>query len=68
MPDTPADRVVFDELHVTLLIPRDLSDTAVERARRVVNGRPFVGRVRRAIADVLTRSPSLAPVAVVVTR
>ncbi|WP_143394001.1 hypothetical protein [Fimbriiglobus ruber] len=68
MPDTPADRVVFDELHVTLLVPRDLSDIAVERASRVIDGRRFVGRVRRAIAAVLTRSPSLATVTVVVTR
>ncbi|OWK42246.1 hypothetical protein FRUB_04324 [Fimbriiglobus ruber] len=30
MPDTPVDRVGFDELHVTLLVPRDLSATAVE--------------------------------------
>ncbi|OWK35242.1 hypothetical protein [Fimbriiglobus ruber] len=68
MPDTPADRVVFDELHVTLLVHRALSDTAVERAHRVIGGRRFVAQVRRAVAAVLSQHLPRGRVTVVVTR
>ena len=68
MPDTPADRVVFDELHVTLLVPPDLSDPDVERARRVIGGRRFVDQVRRAVAAVLKQHLPRGRVTVVVTR
>ncbi|OWK35769.1 hypothetical protein [Fimbriiglobus ruber] len=68
MPDTPADRVVFDELHVTLLVPRDLSDSAIEQASRVIGSRRFVAQVRQAIAAVLSRRLPRGSVTVVVTR
>ena len=68
MPDAPDDRVVFDEIHVTFLVPRDLPRAAVTRARRVLDGKVFLARMRRSVATALRRHAALAPVTVVVSR
>ncbi|OWK39985.1 hypothetical protein [Fimbriiglobus ruber] len=68
MPPSSPDRVVFDELHVTLLVPRTLPIAAAKRVRQVVDGRPFVARLRRAIVTVVARHTALRAVTVTVAR
>ena len=68
MPEPPDDRVVFDEVLVTFLVPRGLSATDATRVHRALHRPTFLNRVRRSVVTVLSRPPVLASVTVVVSR
>jgi hypothetical protein len=61
------DRVLLDEFHLTLTVPRATPDPAREAARRAANGRRFRAELRRAVRAALARYPALARVRAALT-
>jgi hypothetical protein len=59
--------VLFDEVHLVLLVPTDLDDTAGEAIRRILDSRPFRTDLRRAIRQVFHQYPDLAMVRLRIT-
>lgn len=60
--------VEIDEIHLTIRIPADLSDTAVVAVRRTLARDEFMGRLRRAIRLVIRTSPDLHACRLIVSR
>jgi hypothetical protein len=54
--------VLFDELHLTILVPTQLKDAACVAIRRILDSRPFRTDLRRAVRQLLRRYPDLAVV------
>ena len=60
--------VTIDELHLTLRVPNDLSDEKTETVREVLTGDDFMSRLRRAVRDIVRRTPELSAVRVSLSR
>jgi hypothetical protein len=54
--------VLFDELHLTILVPTELDDGACDAIRRILDSRTFRTELRRAIRQLFRRYPDLAVV------
>jgi hypothetical protein len=52
--------VLFDELHLTLLVPTDLEDAACDSIRRIRDSRTFRTELRLAIRQLFRHYPDLA--------
>jgi hypothetical protein len=63
-----ATRVLFDEIHVEITIPRALAGRELTAVRRALRSRAFLPRLRRALGPVFAAVPVLAAVRVRVTR
>jgi hypothetical protein len=61
-------RVTLDEYQMTFLVPVGLSGSAAGACRRVLNSDRFLRRLRRDIARLVRRFPTLHTVTVRVTR
>ena len=60
--------IVLDEFHLTLLILSDLPDGQARIIRRVIDGKAFESRLRRAIHEVLSNYRSFDKVSVELSR
>src|SRR6185369_1920110 len=56
------DRILVEEIHLTLTVAATTPDAAREAARRVINGRAFRAALRRAARQVVRAIPALRPV------
>jgi hypothetical protein len=63
-----AQRIVLDELFLTVRIPRDLSDRQVAAIRRRLKRRDFLSQLRRTVRGLVSSFPELAAVSVMVSR
>jgi hypothetical protein len=63
-----AKNVILDELHLTVCIPRELSDTRPEAIRRTLNGKSFMTRLRQVIRTTFREFPELARVRLSLSR
>jgi hypothetical protein len=63
-----ADRIVIDEFHLTLEVPRGLPDSESEAIRRTLDSARFQVRLRRAAQRVCGRQRSLVKVRVQLSR
>jgi hypothetical protein len=61
-------RVLLDEIHVDVLVPRSLAGRDLAAVRRVLRARTFLPRLRRALRPVFAAHPALAAVRVRVAR
>jgi hypothetical protein len=61
-------RVLLDEIHVEVLVPRSLAGPDLAAVRRALRGRAFLPGLRRALRPVFAALPNLAAVRVRVTR
>jgi hypothetical protein len=52
-------RVVIEEFHLTVLVPRDLSDAESDAIRRTLADAAFEAQLLRAVRRVFRRHPSL---------
>jgi hypothetical protein len=59
---------VIDELHLTLLVPKDLPDDRAEAIRRTLEGDDFMDRLRRAVRAVIRGFDGLDGVRVSLSR
>ncbi len=62
------ETVLIDELHLTVLVPADLTEPEVDAVRRMLTSDAFADRLRYAVAAVVREFPALAPAAVIVSR
>jgi hypothetical protein len=60
--------IVLDELHLTVFVPRGLSDAMCNAALKALQGRRFLVALRQAIRDVFRCHPPLSSARVTVTR
>ena len=60
--------VVVDEVHLTLRIPADLPDDEADAVREALAGEEFMDRLRRAVRDIVRRTPELSAVRVSLSR
>jgi hypothetical protein len=60
--------VLFDEIHIEVLVPAALSGRAVAAVRRALSARAFLPRLRRAVRPLFVAHPALAAVRVRVAR
>jgi hypothetical protein len=60
--------VLLDELHMRVLIPRELPAPNVRAIRRQLNARGFNAVIRQAIRSVFQRNPALRVVRLQLTR
>ena len=63
-----AKYLMIEQYHVTMRVPDDLSDAAVEDVRAVLVSKPFVAELREAVAAVVADHTPLTVVRVSVTR
>ncbi len=56
--------VLFDELHLTILVPADLEDAACDAIRRILDSQTFRTELRRAVRQLFRQYPDLAAVRV----
>jgi hypothetical protein len=63
-----AKTVVLDEVHLTLRIPNDLSETISDELGVLLRGTEFMNRLRRAVRLVVRGFPELNVVRVSLTR
>ena len=59
-----AKHVVLDELHVQLLIPREMPNERLTTVRRLIHGRRFRQQVLRMTRSLIAGIPDLASVRV----
>lgn len=59
---------VIDEIHVTVRVPGDLPDDAVEAVRETLAADEFMSRMRRAVRAVVRTFPELNVVRVSLSR
>ena len=52
-------RVVIEEYHVTVLVPRRLPEAEADAVRRTLTDPTFERRLRRAVRKAFRREPSL---------
>ena len=57
-----ASRVLLDEIHVEVLVPRSLDGRGLAAVRRALRDPTFLPRLRRALRPVFAAHPSLAAV------
>ena len=55
-------RVLLDEIHIEVLVPRSLAGRDLAAVRRAINARSFLPRLRRALRPVFAAHPALAAV------
>ena len=60
--------VELDTFLVTLKVPRDLPESAVAKARRVLDRPAFQARLRRTVEALLRRYPALETVTLSLSR
>jgi hypothetical protein len=60
--------VLFDEYHLSLLVPRRLSDSEQLAIRRTLGGTGFRSRLYRAAQLVVRRFPSLSRLRITLSR
>jgi hypothetical protein len=60
--------VLFDQIHVTVYILLGLPPADYDKLRRTLNGRRFLGRLRRAVQIVFRRDPVLSGVRLTFSR
>ena len=60
--------ILRDAFLLQLLIPRDLPDAEVAAARRILDGKSFRTRLRKAAEAVLREYPELARIAPTLSR
>ncbi|WP_084759779.1 hypothetical protein [Zavarzinella formosa] len=60
--------VTIEEYHVTIRVPADLPDEAADKMQSLLGSRPFMARLRAAMAAVIADHALLAAVRVTVTR
>ena len=63
-----ASPIVLDEFHLTLLVPRGLSETESAAARHGIDDRLFQARLLRAARKACRRHPALRKVRVRLSR
>ncbi|MFO0825898.1 MAG: hypothetical protein U0792_22730 [Gemmataceae bacterium] len=63
-----AKSIVFDEIHVTIRIPNELSQNQSNELSRTLTGDDFMNRLRRAIRGVVRAYPELSVVHVALSR
>lgn len=63
-----AKYLLLDEIHVSFLVPQDLSDRACSAIRQVLDGMRLRADLRRCLRTTLRREPALAKVRLRVTR
>jgi hypothetical protein len=54
--------VLFDELHLAILVPTDLDDAACDAIRRILDSRTFRTDLRRVVRQLFRQYPDLAVV------
>jgi hypothetical protein len=54
--------VLFDELHLAILVPTDLEDAAGDAIRRILDSQPFRTELRRTVRQLFRQYPVLASV------
>jgi hypothetical protein len=54
--------VLFDELHLVILVPTDVEDAACNAIRRILDSQPFRSDLRRAVRQLFRQYPDLAVV------
>ena len=62
------DRLVIEQFHLTVFVPRGLPPDECRAVRRALAGRGFAGRLRRAAEAVAARDPSLRRTTIEVSR
>ena len=60
--------LMIEQYHVTMRVPDDLADEAAEAVRGVLASRPFIARLREAVAAVVAAHTPLIVVRVSVSR
>ena len=60
--------LLVERYHVTMRTPDDMTDAAAEEVRAVLVSKPFVAKVRAAVAAVVAEHTPLIVVRVLVTR
>jgi hypothetical protein len=55
-----ARRVLVEEYHLSVFIPRDLPEPEAEAARRTLNDPAFEARLRRVVRRIFRKEASLA--------
>jgi hypothetical protein len=60
--------VLFEEIHLSFRVPRDLDDAACDAIRRVLQSRTFRSALRRAVRQIVRPYPDLRPVRVRISR
>ncbi len=60
--------VLFDQLHLTILVPADLDDAACDAIRRILDSRKFHTDLRQAIRQLFHQYPDLAVVRLRISR
>lgn len=63
-----AETNLIDEFHLTVRVPDDLPEAAVDAIRRTLAGDEFQERLRRALLDVFRAFPELTPCRVSLAR
>jgi hypothetical protein len=63
-----ANRVVLDELHLTVRISNELSETQTKQIRQRLTSKEFMSQLRQAIRGVFTACPELVVVSLSVSR
>ena len=63
-----AERIVIEEYHLTVLVPRGLPETEAEAIRMTLADPAFEGRLRRAARRVFRREASLTEAKVRLSR
>jgi hypothetical protein len=58
------EEVLFDVVHVSLILPTGADERVAEAARAAVDDPGFLDRVRDAVAVLLTADPATAPLIV----
>ena len=61
-------RVLLDEIHVEVLVPRSLAGRDLAAVRRALTAKSFLPRLRRALGPLFAAHPALAAVRVRVAR
>jgi hypothetical protein len=61
-------RILFDEFHLGVFVPRGLGDAEVDAIRQVLNDPAFQAHLRRLIRDMIRQYPTLSPVRVRLSR
>lgn len=51
--------VLFDELHLTILVPTGLDDSACDAIRRILDSRTFRTELRRVVRQLFRQYPDL---------
>jgi len=64
----PKRRVLLDEFQLSILMPRDTTEADARAANRVLASWRFQNELRRIVAALLHKSPSLAQASVRISR